>query len=334
MKPVSDEQSVSEAVTATALWFEAAGLCRMRQEKLPPPAEGEICVRTLFSGISRGTESLVLGGKVPVSEYARMRGPNMGGDFPFPVKYGYAAVGRIETGPSDLINQTVFCLHPHQDFFVIAADQVVVLPETLPAGRAILAANMETALNVVWDAGILPGDKVAIFGAGVVGSLIAFITSCIVGTETVLVDRDPGRARLAASLGLDFVEASALEGEFDVLINASGSSEALESAIRHAGMEARIVEASWYGDRHASIPLGGAFHSRRLQIVSSQVGAISAIRRPRWSFARRMAKALELLADQRLDVLISGETDFCDLEAAYPPILSSQDTLCHRIRYR
>ncbi|WP_159949100.1 zinc-binding alcohol dehydrogenase [Rhizobium sp. 18065] len=333
MKPVSDEQSVSEVMTTTSLWFEAAGRCRLRHETLAHPGKGELVVRTLFSGISRGTESLVFSGKVPVSEQARMRGPNMGGSFPFPVKYGYAAVGRIETGPADLMNRTVFCLHPHQDFFVIAADQGAVLPETVPADRAILAANMETALNIVWDAGIMPGDKVAVFGAGVVGSLIAFIASGIVGTETLLVDRDPGRARLAAKLGLGFVEASALEGEFDVLINASGSSEALESAIRHAGMEARIVEASWYGDRQASIPLGGAFHSRRLQIVSSQVGAISAIRRPRWSFDRRMAKALELLADTRLDALISGETDFRDLEAAYPHILSSQDTLCHRIRY-
>jgi len=333
VKHESDEQSVSEAVTSTALWFEAPGLCRMRHERLPQPGTGEVCVRTLFSGISRGTEALVFAGKVPESEHARMRGPNMGGSFPFPVKYGYAAVGRIETGPADLMHRTVFCLHPHQDAFVIDADQVAVLPETLPPGRAILAANMETALNVVWDAGILPGDKVAIFGAGVVGSLVAFIAAGIVGTETVLVDREPGRANLAASLGLSFVAACALEGEFDVLINASGSSEALESAIGHAGIEARIVEASWYGDRQASISLGGAFHSRRLQIVSSQVGAISATRRPRWSFARRMAKALELLADQRLDAIISGETPFADLEAAYPQILSSQDTLCHRIRY-
>lgn len=334
MKPLSDEQSVSDVMTTSSLWFEAEGCCRLRRENLPRPQQGELGVRTLFSGISRGTEALVFAGKVPVSEHARMRGPNMGGSFPFPVKYGYAAVGRIEVGPAELMHRTVFCLHPHQDVFVIAADQASVLPETVPADRAILAANMETALNVVWDAGILPGDKVAVFGAGVVGSLIAFIASSIVGTETVLVDRDPSRARLAASLGLGFVEASALEGEFDVLINASGSSEALESAIGHAGMEARIVEASWYGDRQASIPLGGTFHSRRLQIVSSQVGTISAVRRPRWSFARRMAKALELLADQRLDVLISGETDFRDLETAYPHILSSQETLCHRIRYR
>jgi 2-desacetyl-2-hydroxyethyl bacteriochlorophyllide A dehydrogenase len=333
VKPESDEQSVFDAMTATALWFEAPGLCRMRRERLPQPEEGEVRVRTLFSGISRGTEALVLAGKVPVSEHARMRGPNMGGDFAFPVKYGYAAVGRIETGPDTLMHRAVFCLHPHQDTFVVTADQVTVLPETLAPGRAILAANMETALNVVWDAGILPGDKVAVFGAGVVGSLIGFIATGITGTETSLVDRDPGRAHLAASLGLRFAEASALVGEYDVLINASGSSEALATAIDHAGMEARIVEASWYGDRPANIPLGGAFHSRRLQIVSSQVGAISATRRPRWSFARRMAKALELLEDPRLDALISGETEFHNLDATYPQILSSPNTLCHRIRY-
>lgn len=333
MRPDRTEQADSARRVATALWFEKAAKPVLRTEGLSEPGEHEVTVRCLYSGISRGTENLVFLGKVPESEHQRMRGPNMGGGFPFPVKYGYAAVGRIETGPPELKNRNVFCLHPHQDIFVLPIDEITLLPDKLPAHRAILAANMETALNVVWDAGIQPGDRVAIFGAGVVGALAAFIAHQIIGTETILIDHAADRAGLAAGLGLHFVEAAALHGEFDVLINASGSDAALATAIDHAGTEARIVEASWYGDKPASIRLGGAFHSRRLQIISSQVGAVAALRRPRWSLARRLGKALDLLADPRLETLISGETAFADIVDAYPAILAAPGTLCHRIRY-
>lgn len=333
MKIEANEQTVFEREAASALWFEAPESCRLRHERLGQPSVNEVLVRTLFSGISRGTEALIFRGLVPESEFARMRGPHMEGSFPFPVKYGYAAVGQIEVGPSHLVGKEVFALFPHQDRFILPADQVTVLPDTLPARRAVLAANMETALNIVWDAGIQPGDRVAVFGAGVVGSLVAYLASRIVGTETFVVDLDTARQELAAALGLTFIPAGSLEGEFDVLVNATAAAEALQEAITHAGMEAKIVEASWYGDRAVSIPLGGAFHSRRLSLVSSQVGGIPAARRARWTYARRMAKALELLLDPRLDRLISGETAFSELPDAYARILSSQDTLCHRIRY-
>jgi threonine dehydrogenase-like Zn-dependent dehydrogenase len=289
-------------------------------------------VRTLFSGISRGTETLVFTGKVPSSEYDRMRGPHMAGDFPFPVKYGYAAVGRVEEGPAPLLGQPVFCLHPHQDRFLVDEGMVAVLPDGLPPERAVLAANMETALNIVWDAGILPGDRIAVFGAGVVGALVAFLASRIIGTEVILLDIDPSRAGLASALEIVFAETEP-SGLFDVLINASGSADALVTAVAHADQEARIVEASWYGDKVAPLPLGGAFHARRLSIVSSQVGSVPPARRARWSYARRMKKALDLLLDDRLDALISGETAFADLADAYPGILSDPGTLCHRIRY-
>ncbi|MGV8935691.1 MAG: zinc-dependent alcohol dehydrogenase [Allorhizobium sp.] len=305
----------------------------MRSEKLGVPTGDDVVARMLFSGISRGTEALVFNGNVPESEMERMRGPNMGGQFPFPVKYGYAAVARVEAGPDHVRGKTVFCLHPHQDLFVVPANMVSVLPEGLPAQRAILSANMETALNIIWDAGILPGDRVAVFGAGVVGALVAFISARIVGTETVLIDTNSSRSVLAAQLDIPFVDPERLSGEFDVLINASGAPQALATALDHAGQEARIVEASWHGDKAVTLPLGGAFHARRLSIVSSQVGSVPPARRARWSFSRRMAKALDLLKDDRLDVLISGETDFADLADAYPGILSNPDTLCHRIRY-
>lgn len=318
---------------ARALWFPAAGQCEIRDEALPPPVEGQVLVRMLFSGISRGTENLVFNGHVPAGEFERMRGPHMGGAFPFPVKYGYSAVGWIEAGSAALLGKAVFCLHPHQDVFTVGEAAVTALSDGLPPARAVLAANMETALNIVWDADILPGDRVAVFGAGVVGTLVAYLASRIIGTEVLLVDRNPARKRLAERLGLDFASGEQLAGEFDVAVNASGSGDALTRAIELAGQEARIVEASWYGDRPVSLPLGGAFHARRLTIVSSQVGSVPPARRARWSYARRLAKALDLLRDDRLDALISGETRFADLESAYPAILADPETLCHRIRY-
>lgn len=319
--------------TARALWFPAARTCAVQEEELGAVDEGSVLVRTLFSGISRGTESLVFNGLVPESERDRMRGPHMAGDFPFPVKYGYALVGRVESGPDHLAGRNVFCLHPHQSAAVVAEGMVTPLPDGVPPERAILTANMETALNIVWDAGIMPGDRVAVFGAGVVGALTAFLATAIIGTDVVLVDRNPARRALAERLGVTFAESGALDGEFDVLINATASGEALTEALDHAGCEARIVEASWYGDRKLTLPLGGAFHSQRLSIVASQVGALPPTRRARWTFARRMAKAIALLEDDRLDALISGETAFEDIAAAYPEIIDDPETLCHRIRY-
>lgn len=320
--------------TCRALWIEKANQCAIRQDNLRSVGAGEVLVRSLYSGISRGTESLIFNGAVPQSEFASMRGPHMEGDFSFPVKYGYSSVGTVEIGPKELLGETVFCLHPHQDFFITTDDMVSVLPPSIPPARAVLAANMETALNIVWDALIQPGDRVAIFGGGVVGSLVANLSGRIAGTQTVLVDTNAARRAHAQDMGITFAEAGALDGEFDVLINASASGAALAEAIEHAGTEARIVEASWYGDRTVTLSLGGAFHSRRISLISSQVGSIPPLRRARWSFARRMAKALELLSDDRLDHLISGETAFNDLAEDYPRILSSQGTLCHRIRYQ
>lgn len=333
MKPDAGRAGMIRAASARALWIPAAGRCEMREQPLPPPGDGEVRVRTLFSGISRGTENLVFQGRVPVSEFERMRGPHMGGNFPFPVKYGYSAVGRVEQGPASLAGRTVFCLHPHQDVFTVAEDAVTLLPDGLSPARAVLAANMETALNIVWDADILPGDRIAVFGAGVVGALVAYLAAGIIGTEVLLIDRSQARQLLAAALGLDFATEERAAGTFDVLVNASASAEALSQAIALAGQEARIVEASWFGDRSVSLPLGGAFHARRLTIASSQVGSLPPARRARWPHTRRLEKALELLRDERLDRLISGETRFADLPADYPAVLADPDTLCHRIRY-
>ncbi|WP_317055361.1 zinc-dependent alcohol dehydrogenase [Roseovarius rhodophyticola] len=314
-------------MTAMALWCVGQAQAAIR-----PARQGEgLLVKTLFSGISRGTERLVFQEKVPETEYARMRGPAQEGDFPHPVKYGYCAVGRVMEGR--LEGQFVFALHPHQTMFRVPEGMLNHLPERLPPERAILSANMETALNILWDAKAGPGDKIVIVGTGVVGALTGYLAAKLPGAEVTLLDINPDRSKIAAQLGCDFATPDDAPGDCDVVVHLSASAAGLETAIRSAGDEATIVEASWYGTGTTPVPLGGAFHSRRLRLISSQVGKVPTAQRTRWSYKRRMAKALELLCDPALDVLISGETGFDDLPAQYGAILSDPETLCHRVRY-
>lgn len=301
---------------------------------LAPGQEGEVLVRALYSGISRGTESLVFRGEVPVSQHEAMRAPFQEGSFPGPVKYGYSSVGVVLEGPDELRGHPVFCLYPHQDLYRVPASAVVALPGGVPEGRAVLAANMETALNAVWDARPEPGDRVVLIGAGVVGLLAAYLCAELAGTEVLVHDVDPGRAEVAAALGLAFTREPPVGADASLIVHASGHEAGLRTALESAGFEATILELSWYGNRSVCLPLGEAFHSRRLTLKSSQVGHIPADRRPEWTHHRRLARALELLADERLDALISGESAFEELPETLARL--SRDpagALCHRIRY-
>ncbi|WP_410218614.1 zinc-dependent alcohol dehydrogenase [Paracoccus sp. (in: a-proteobacteria)] len=314
-------------MTADALWCIGSNEARIR-----PGAMGEgILIRTVFSGISRGTERLVLSGRVPASEHDRMRAPHQQGDFPFPVKYGYAAVGMVDEGT--MKGSLVFALYPHQTVFRLPEDGLIPLPAGLPAERAVLAANMETALNILWDSGAGAGDSVAIIGGGLVGLLVASLAARLPGSWVTVIDPLPQREEPARSLGCNFATPPDAPMDQDVVIHASATEAGLNLAIRIAGLQSTITEASWHGEGDISLSLGGAFHSRRLRIVSSQVGAIPPDRAPRWTYRRRMNMALELLLDNRLEILISGETRFADLADAYPAILADPDTLCHRIRF-
>jgi NADPH:quinone reductase-like Zn-dependent oxidoreductase len=320
--------------TAEALWYSAPGQADIRQEALAPPGPDEVRVRALFGAVSRGTEALVLAGRVPVSEFERMRAPFMAGNFPFPVKYGYATVGRIEGGAEALRGRTVFTLHPHQNFFNIPANAAMVLPDNLPPQRAVLAANMETALNAVWDAAPGPADRIAIVGAGVVGSLVAYLCGRLPGAEVTLVDINPARAELAQALGVSFARPETAKGDCDLVVHASGNTAGLGTALALAGEEATVLEMSWYGDAPVTAPLGGAFHSRRLRLISSQVGQIAPSHRPRWSHRRRLAAALTLLTDARLDTLLAPPVLFQDLARRLPDILDANNgILCQLIAY-
>jgi threonine dehydrogenase-like Zn-dependent dehydrogenase len=308
-------------IETRALWYVGPRECALNAESILP-ARGEAVVRTLFSGISRGTERLIFEGRVPASEHERMRGPGMAGAFPFPVKYGYCAVGVVEAGPQDLVGRRVFALHPHQGHFAMPPDRLTVLPETLPSRRAVLAANMETALNAVWDSGAGPGDRIAVVGAGVVGLLVASIAARLPGADVTVVDPDGGRAALAGAMGCAFAHDAAGLADCDVVFHASASAAGLNAAIGLAGFEATIVELSWHGAGETPVALGGAFHSRRLRLVSSQVGHVAPCRRARWSYARRMAKALDLLDDARFDALITDDIPFAEAPARLPALFA------------
>jgi len=288
----------------------------------------------LFSGVSRGTEALVFGGMVPPSEYERMRAPFQAGNFPAPVKYGYASVGRVDEGPSSLAGRSVFVLYPHQTQYVVPAAAVHVLPDGVPPERGVLAANMETAVNAVWDARALPGDRIAVVGGGTVGCLVAWLAGKIPGCVVQLVDVNPAREATARALGVAFAEPSRAAADADVVLHASGNPEGLAAACRLAAFEAAVVELSWYGTRVVPLPLGEAFHARRLTIRSSQVGSVAAPQRARWTHRRRMDFALGLLADSALDALITGESAFDALPDVMARLANSPDgALCHRIRY-
>lgn len=289
---------------------------------MPALGPDDCLLATLWSGVSRGTERLVCEGRVPCSEHERMRAPFQEGGFPFPVKYGYCAVGRVEAGPQDMLGRIAFCLHPHQDRFVAPRDRLVLLPDTLPARRAILAANMETALNAHWDAGSGPADKIVIVGGGVLGLLVAWLAARLPGADVTLVDVEPSRATLAAGLGFGFALPDAAPHDADLVFHASATASGLATAIATAGTEARIVELSWYGEGAVPAALGGAFHARRLQLISSQVGLVSASRRARWDHARRARAAMTLLADDRLDALITDEIAFRELPQRLPGLLA------------
>jgi 2-desacetyl-2-hydroxyethyl bacteriochlorophyllide A dehydrogenase len=319
---------------ARAFWVTAPGRGEIRGEALRPPADGEVVIRALFSGISRGTEALVFNGRVPPSEWDRMRAPFQEGNFPAPVKYGYSMVGRVERGPDALAGRIVFVLHPHQTRFIVPAPDVHVLTDGIDPSRGVLAANLETALNGVWDARPHVGDRIAVIGAGTVGCLAAWLVSRMPGCEVELVDINPRRATVARALGVRFAEPPAAARDADLVIHASGAPEGLELALQVAGVEARIVELSWFGDGVVPLSLGGAFHARRLTIVSSQVGRIASSQRSRWDTRRRMQLVLALLRDPHLDVLISGESEFEELPDVMAKLARDPgDALCHRIRY-
>jgi 2-desacetyl-2-hydroxyethyl bacteriochlorophyllide A dehydrogenase len=319
---------------ATAFWITAPGQGELRREALPAPGPGEVLVETVASGISRGTESLVFRGLVPGGQHEAMRAPHQAGSFAFPVKYGYSSAGVVTAGEAAWLGMRVFCLHPHQDRYVVPASAVRRIPDRVPDARAVLAANLETAVNGLWDAGPRIGDRIAVVGAGVIGMLAAALLAEIPGASVQLIDVDPGKMRIAEALGLRLTAPEEAERDADVVIHTSGTAEGLDTALRLAGFEATVLELSWYGAAPVTVPLGEAFHSRRLVLRSSQVGHVAGDRRARWDHGRRLGLALCLLQDARFDALLEPAVPFTRLPEVMAHVLGpGSGAMCQVVSY-
>ncbi|MFG2049145.1 dehydrogenase [Micromonospora sp. NPDC048935] len=319
---------------AYACWVREPGTAEIRPVSLPTPGPDEVLVRARYSGVSRGTETLVFAGQVPPDQYAAMRAPFQEGDFPGPVKYGYLSVGEVEQGPPELLGRTVFCLHPHQSAYVVPATAVVPVPDGVPPARAVLAGTVETAINALWDAAPLVGDRVTVIGAGMVGCCVAALLARFPGVQVELVDVDSRRAGVAGALGVGFAQPADASGDRDLVVHASATGAGLQRALDLLAPEGTVIELSWYGDRPVQVSLGGAFHSGRLTVRSSQVGMVAPARRGRRSYRDRLALALDLLDDPAFDALITGASRFAEL----PDVLARLSTgdlpaLCHLITY-
>ncbi|WP_433112102.1 zinc-dependent alcohol dehydrogenase [Micromonospora sp. CA-246542] len=319
---------------AYACWVREPGAAEIRPVSLPTPGPDDVLVRARYSGVSRGTETLVFAGRVPTDQYAAMRAPFQEGDFPGPVKYGYLSVGVVEQGPPELLGRTVFCLHPHQSAYVVPATAVVPVPDDVPPARAVLAGTVETAVNALWDAAPLLGDRVSVIGAGMVGCCVAALVARFPGVDVELVDTDARRAGVAGALGVRFARPADATGDRDLVVHASATSAGLQQALDLLAPEGTVIELSWYGDRQVQVSLGGAFHSGRLTVRSSQVGMVAPARRGRRSYTDRLALALDLLDDPAFDALITGASRFTELPDVLAR-LSSGDlpALCHLITY-
>ena len=325
----------SSPVEAQACWVVSPGVAELRTETLPPLPEGAVRVRTLHTAVSRGTEGLVFRGEVPASEAQRMRAPFQAGEFPGPVKYGYVNVGVVQAGPPELLGRTVFCLHPHQTVFQVPASAVVPVPEEVPAARAVLAANLETAINAMWDARPSPGNRFAVVGGGTLGLLVAWLAARLPDGQVEVVDTNPARARVAAALGAGFALPDAAQPGADLVVHTSAQAAGLATALRLAAFEATVLELSWYGSRAVSVPLGEAFHSQRLTLKSSQVGHVATPQRGRWSHRQRLELALSMLTDPVLDQLITHIAPFAELPQVLAQLAGphAPDVLCQRIDY-
>ena len=319
---------------ARAFWIREPGRGEIRPVSLPEPAPGEVLVRTVRSGVSRGTEALVFNGGVPETQYGAMRAPFQEGDFPGPVKYGYLNVGIVERGPDELCGRTVFCLFPHQTAYVVPADAVTMVPDEVPRDRAVLAGTVETAVNALWDAAPLVGDRITVVGAGMVGCCIARLVGGMPGAQVTLVDVDQTRVTTATALGVDFALPEDAAGNQDLVMHASATSAGLQLSLELLAADGTVLDLSWYGDRPVQLSLGGAFHSGRLGIRASQVGVVAATRRGRRTTAERRALAVDLLRDPAFDALLTGASRFDELPEVMALLAAGRlPALCHTLTY-
>ncbi len=317
---------------ATACWHLSQHTSSLQEAVILPNEQQNCLIRSLYSLVSTGTERLVASGKVPPAVYTEMQVPYMEGSFSFPVKYGYSLVGRVEEGPASLLHRTVHLLHPHQDLCFVNPQDVFVVPDQIPPQRAILASNLETALNAVWDAQVSIGDSVVVVGFGIIGSLTARLLQLLPAVQVAVLELDPTRSRLAEAMG--FTLANPEEDHFDIAFHTSGSAEGLQACLDKVGAEGKVIEVSWYGDQPVTLQLGGSFHHGRKQLISSQVSHLPVHRLARWDFIRRKAVVFELLKLPVFDQHITKTIPFQELPTLFDALRTgSLSELCWSVAY-
>jgi len=319
---------------ARALWFKAYDHAEILKERLPLLKPGWCKLQTFFSAISPGTERLVYSGDVPENLRQEMKCPYMGGEFPFPVKYGYSLIGKITEGPKQSIGKIVHVLHPHQDQCIVHMEDTFPIPPRVPPPRGTLASNLETAVNAIWDSNVTIGERALLIGFGIVGSLVARLLSFIPGVQLQVVDTNPSKITLAEKMGFEACNPEKVSGNFDLAFHASGSSDGLQLAIDKVGCEGRIIELSWYGTDKVSLSLGGTFHSQRKTIHSSQVSTVSPRQRPRWDRRRRKSLVFKLLERPEFDSHITHSVPFTKLPDLYGKLKAyPTEGLSYLVRY-
>ena len=294
----------------------------------------EIVVKTLFSGISYGTEKLVYSGKVPKSQRNLMKCPYQEGDFGNDIKYGYINVGKVVDGDKSYLGNNIFSLYPHQDFYKIPSNEALIIPNKIPLSRCLLIPNLETAINAVWDTLPSAGDRILVIGAGIVGLLTAYLINKIPGVNLFIVDKDPSKRKITKKLGIKFLDTIPKKFDARFIYECTGDHRILNSLKNNITVNSTICVLSWYGDKKSDIALGENFFSKRAKLIMSQVSKISPSRCDLTNQDRRKI-ALEILdASNDLDHLIEKKyVKFNDLDKFFSNRKNHNNFLCKVVKY-
>ena len=316
-----------------SLWLENKNKPKIKKKLLRPSNKpNTLIIKTLYSGISKGTEKLVSSGFVGKDQYKIMKSPFQEGTFSFPIKYGYINVGKVINGPKKLLHKNTFALYPHQDLFEINSKEVQILNESNNPKKYLLTANMETAINIFWDTQASNKDKIVIVGMGSVGILTAYYFKLQNYKNVFICDSNLKKKKFATLLGLNFKDFKSIK-DIDVVINTTSNYQIINKSFNKLNLEGKIVEASWYGNKKGIINLGGNFHSKRLKLISTQVSNIPKYLSNKHNYKSRLKLAIKALSSNKLLKLVNTESHFNNLEEDYVSIINNPDSIMHAIKY-
>lgn len=321
-------------LSAESFWIRKKNNSFIKKHSISIPQNNEVLVKTIYSGISYGTEKIVYSGNVPKSQRSLMRCPYQEGEFGSNVKYGYMNVGKVMNGPSKLVNRYVYTLYPHQTQYVLPLEELTFIPKLIPIKRCLLTANMETAINAMWDTLPTCGDKILIIGAGIVGFLMAYILMTIIGIEILLIDTDKEKSKIAKIFGIKFSCSIPKSYNANIIYECSGNPSVIDILSSHVNDETVICIMSWYGNSVSNINFGNEFFSKRTKILFSQVAKVSHNRDKYWNNKKRKDLAISLLNDDKLDNLIEKDMiSFHDLPEFFSNTARHNKFFCKVIDY-